>query len=196
MSKPANSNAAISSDARRSPDMARVWDPVVRLFHWSLAASFVVAYLSRHASADVHQVAGFAAAGLVVLRLVWGWLGTPYARFSQFVRHPATVVRYVAAIVSGREARHLGHNPAGGAMILLLMAAMIATSLTGWMMTTDTYFGVVWVETLHGLCGHGLLVLVLLHLGGVALASVRHRENLVRAMITGDKRQATEGDVA
>ena len=130
------------------------------------------------------------------MRLIWGVLGTPYARFSQFVRHPKNVVRYLLAILSGREARYIGHNPAGGMMVLALMSLMAVTAFTGWMMTTDAYFGEDWVENVHGLSADGLLVLVFIHVGGVVLASLRHRENLVRAMITGRKREAGTEDIA
>ena len=175
--------------ARHSPPMARVWDPFVRVFHWSLVTSFAVAWFSPQTTpATLHYWAGYAAASLIMLRLIWGFLGTPHARFSSFVRHPRTVIRYVQDILKGREARYIGHNPAGGAMVLALMAMMVGTSLTGWMMTTDRYFGVAWVETVHELASHALLVLILAHLGGVALASYRHRENLVRAMVSGRKR--------
>jgi len=161
----------------------------VRVFHWSLVLSFVVAWFTPQvANGLIHHWAGYAAASLVILRLLWGILGTRYARFSQFVRRPRIVLRYLSDIISGREARHIGHNPAGGAMVLALLVGMLATSLSGWMMTTNHYYGVAWVETLHSLAAHGLLLLVFLHLGGVALASYRHRENLVRAMITGKKR--------
>ncbi|PBC19509.1 cytochrome B [Mesorhizobium sp. WSM4311] len=176
--------------------MVRVWDRVVRGFHWALVLSFVTAWLTSHSSEDVHYWAGYTAAGLVVTRLVWGVLGTPYARFSQFVRDPETMLRYLWALLHGREARYIGHNPAGGAMILMLIAAMGSTALTGWLMTTDAYFGVSWVETMHSLSAHGLLLLVLFHIGGVVLASFRHRENLVRAMITGRKRKAEPADIA
>lgn len=170
--------------------MTRVWDPVVRLFHWSLVLSFAAAWLTSHASERIHHWAGYLAAALVALRLVWGAIGTPYARFSQFVRAPATVARYLLAMLGGREARHIGHNPAGGAMVLALMAAMAVTAVTGWMMTTDTYFGVSWVERAHDLASYGLLVLASIHVAGVMLASLRHRENLIAAMITGRKRKA------
>jgi cytochrome b len=173
----------------------RVWDPLVRIFHWSLVASFAVAWFTARASEHIHDGAGYLAAALVFVRLLWGALGTPYARFSQFVRGPATVMRYLRAMLGGREARHIGHNPAGGAMVLVLLAAMAATALTGWMMTTDAYFGVDWVQRLHGLIAHGLLLLVFAHIGGVVLACWRHRENLVAAMITGRKRKAAAGDV-
>lgn len=188
--------ASGSHDARRSPPTARVWDPVVRIFHWTLVLAFGIAYLTRHWSGDVHQSAGWFAAALVLLRLFWGVVGTPYARFSQFIRDPATVVRYLLAIVRGSESRYVGHNPAGGAMVLALMAAMVATAATGWMMTTDAYFGVEWVGRLHELAAHGLLILVLVHIGGVVLASYRHRENLVKAMVTGRKREASAEDIA
>lgn len=173
----------------------RVWDRVVRGFHWVLVLSFATAWLTRHSSEDIHHWAGYAAAALVALRLVWGLLGTPYARFSQFVRGPATVLGYLSAMLSGREARYIGHNPAGGAMVVALLGVMCATALTGWLMTTDAYFGVPWVEAAHSLAAHGLVLLVLVHLGGVALASFRHRENLVRAMITGRKREAEQADI-
>lgn len=182
-------------DARQSPPMARVWDPFVRVFHWSLVTSFLVAWLTSHDAETIHYWAGFAAAGLVGLRLLWGFIGTPYARFSHFVRHPRHVMEYLRAIASGSEARHLGHNPAGGAMIVALLLAMSATALTGWLMTTDAFWGVWWVQKLHDLVAHGLLLLVLVHLGGVVLASLRHKENLVLAMISGRKRRPEPGDI-
>ncbi|WP_321575739.1 cytochrome b/b6 domain-containing protein [Mesorhizobium sp. B2-1-8] len=198
MPKPAKIDLSTSAitDAQPSSEMVRVWDRVVRGFHWALALSFITAWLTSHSSEVLHHLAGYAAAALVAMRLLWGVLGTHYARFTQFVRDPATVLRYLAAILSGREARYIGHNPAGGVMVIVLMAAMGSTALTGWLMTTDAYFGVSWVELAHSLAAHGLLLLVLLHIGGVALASLRHRENLVRAMITGRKRKAEPADIA
>ncbi len=189
-------DADIVVASRAGSQWVLVWDWVVRAFHWSLVASFTIAYLSRHSSEDIHHVAGYAAAGLVVLRLVWGVIGTRHARFTHFVRHPRTVWGYLADILSGREARHLGHNPAGGAMILALMAGMVMTALTGWLMTTDAYFGVAWVGLAHSVFAHGMVILIGLHLAGVALASVRHRENLVRAMVTGRKRRPDAADIA
>ena len=176
--------------------MMRVWDPVVRIFHWSLVLSFGIAWFTARFSDDFHQWAGYLAAALILMRLLWGVVGTPYARFSQFVRDQRTVIRYLLAMLSGRETRYVGHNPAGGAMVLVLIAAVAAASLTGWMMTTDRYFGVDWVETTHRLSVHGLLALVFIHIGGVIVASLRHRENLIRAMITGQKRKATAEDIA
>ncbi|MFC2968820.1 cytochrome b/b6 domain-containing protein [Acidimangrovimonas pyrenivorans] len=200
MPKPARAEPRLTvveavPEARGRETLMRVWDPFVRIFHWSLVSCFVIAYLSRHDSAAIHHLAGYAAGGLVVLRVAWGVLGTRYARFSSFVRHPRTVFSYLRDIATGREARHIGHNPAGGAMVLALMAAMLATATSGWMMTTDRYWGVEWVGTLHAYCAHAVVILVLLHLGGVAVASLRHRENLVRAMVTGRKRAPEADDI-
>lgn len=196
MLKPASAEPSLSVivDAHRSPATVRVWDPVVRLFHWGLVLSIAVAWGTDHASQDLHQFAGYAAATLVMIRLLWGVIGTPHARFSQFVRHPTTVVNYLRAMVTGRETRHIGHNPAGGAMVVALLVMTIATAVTGWMTTTDAYFGVRWVADLHGLSAHIVLLLICVHVGGVILASYRHRENLVAAMITGRKRHAEAHD--
>lgn len=174
----------------------KVWDPLVRVFHWSLVASFVVAWLSAEAWGDLHEWAGYAAAALIAFRLAWGLIGPRYARFAQFVRRPSSVVRYLADIMKGREKRYLGHNPAGGAMILALILAMAGTAFTGWLYTTDAYWGVEWVEELHEGLANTLLVLVLLHIAGIAIASLRHHENLVRAMITGRKRAPGLQDIS
>ena len=176
--------------------MVRVWDSFVRAFHWSLALSFAIAWLSAQSWEALHDWAGYAAGALVLARVVWGFLGAPYARFAQFVRSPRTVIAYLKAIATGSEARFLGHNPAGGAMIVALLIAMAATATTGWMLTTDALWGATWAQRLHSVVAHGLLLLVLGHLAGVALASMRHRENLVRALIFGDKRAPESGDVA
>ena len=179
-----------------APKLTRVWDPLVRLFHWSLVAGFVSAWFSANRAEDLHTWVGFATSGLILLRLIWGVAGTRYARFSSFVRGPRTVLGYVRAILTGHEARYIGHNPAGGAMVLALMAGVLALGVTGWMQFTDAYYGEDWVTNLHGMIADGMVVLILGHLGGVALASVRHRENLVRAMITGRKRAPQRHDIA
>jgi cytochrome b len=191
MPKPAKTDGDFSAiaDARRSSDLARVWDPIVRIFHWSLVLSFGIAWVTSHSSEEIHQWAGYFAAALILLRLLWGVVGTRHARFSEFVRDPATIMRYVSAVLAGREARYIGHNPAGGAMVLALMAAMALTALTGWMMTTDVYFGVAWVGLAHDMIAHALLLLVVVHISGVIFSSFRHRENLVAAMFTGRKRR-------
>ncbi len=176
--------------------MVRVWDPLVRIFHWSLVASFALAWFTSESRGELHQWAGYAAASLIFMRLLWGFIGTPYARFSHFVRSPKIVLKYLRAIILGNEVRHVGHNPAGGIMILALILAISATTFTGWLMTTDAYYGEDRVQILHSLCADGVLLLVFMHLGGVAFASLHHQENLVKAMITGRKRKAENSDVA
>ena len=196
--KPAKTDRGIppTIESRRAVETAHVWDLFVRLFHWSLVLSFGLAWLTRHTSNAIHYWAGYAAAALVAMRLLWGVLGTPYARFSQFIRGPKAVAHFIFAMLKGRESRHIGHNPAGGAMILALLTAMSTTALTGWLMTTNAFFGVGWVEAAHSLSADGLLLLIAMHVAGVAFASLRHRENLIGAMITGQKRKACAEDIA
>ncbi len=166
----------------------RVWDPFVRVFHWSLAASIAVAWFSGDHWKALHLWAGYSAAALIALRIVYGFIGPANARFSSFVPKPSILVRYIRDMVAGREARHLGHNPAGGAMIVALIVTLSSVCLTGWLQTTNMFWGEEWLEEAHEVLANGLLVLVALHVGGVILASVRHRENLVAAMVTGRKR--------
>ncbi len=176
--------------------MIRVWDPLVRAFHWALAASFAVAWASAENWEGVHAAAGYVAGGLVLLRILWGFVGPRYARFAQFVRSPETVIDYLRTVRDGSERRYIGHNPAGGAMIIVLLAALAATAVSGWLLTTDRFWGSTGMQHGHSLIAHVVLALVVLHLVGVALASLRHHENLVRAMVVGVKRPASPGDVA
>ncbi len=174
----------------------RIWDPFVRAFHWTLVASFVVCWLSTQVWEDLHAWAGAVVGALALARVVWGFVGGGYARFAQFVRAPRVVLAYLGAIARGSEARFVGHNPAGGAMIVALLIVVAATVASGYAMTTDALWGSTGAQRLHSLIAHGLVLLVLVHLVGVARASLRHRENLVRAMIFGDKRAPAPDDVA
>ncbi len=198
MPKPARIDLGMTGyqAARRRIAAVRVWDPVVRLFHWCLATSIALAWITSTSRDAIHNDFGYAAAFLVAVRLLWGLFGPRYARFSQFCRHPLRVLGYLRDIVAGREARHIGHNPAGGAMVVVLLTMISVTAFTGWMMTTDAYFGVDWVQIVHKLCAEVVIALVAAHLCGVVLASFRHRENLVKAMVTGRKRPPDEDDVA
>lgn len=166
--------------------MVRVWDIAVRLFHWGLVSAVLAAYLLAE-QRSLHRKLGYVVIGLIAFRLVWGLVGTRHARFAHFIPGPVRLMAYLRDIVRGREARYLGHNPAGAAMIVALLAVLGGISATGWMMGMDAYFGVEWVEDWHKALVNGLIVLVILHLSGVALASLRHRENLVKAMVTGLK---------
>jgi cytochrome b len=170
------------------PVMVKVWDPLVRLFHWSLAGFFAFAFLTGDEWKSAHILAGYVVGGLVAFRILWGIVGPTYARFASFVRGPMTTFGYLRDALALRAPRHLGHNPAGGAMIVALLAALATIAATGYMMTTDAYWGVEWVEGLHKSVVYLTLGLIGLHIGGVVLASLEYRENLVRSMFTGTKR--------
>lgn len=174
----------------------KVWDPLVRLCHWSLVVSFAVAWLTADEWAALHYWAGYATAALVAFRLAWGLVGTKYAQFRQFIRSPGTTLAFTRAMLRREEPRYVGHNPAGSLMILGLIAAVALTALTGWMYTLDTFWGVEWVEETHEVMANLVLGMVVLHIAGVLYSSYAHKENLVRSMLTGNKRAAGSGDVA
>jgi cytochrome b len=167
-----------------------VWDLPTRLFHWLLAGTFAGAWLTADSERwiDVHAMLGYTFAGLIAFRLAWGFIGTRYARFASFVAGPKPVLRYLKSIVSLRPEHHVGHNPAGGWAVLALLALGALTALTGYATFND--YGGHWLEELHEGAAGAMLTLVFVHIGAVLLSSLMHRENLVRAMITGFKRGA------
>lgn len=170
------------------PDSVKVWDLFVRVFHWLLVILFAVAWYSGGIWDNPHLAAGYFIFGLVVARIVWGFVGSRHARFSDFIYGPRTILLHIADMLRMRAPRYLGHNPAGGAMVLTLLATLTVLCVSGVMMTTDAFWGVKWVDRLHETASTIALVLVALHVGGVIFASIEHGENLVRAMITGRKR--------
>lgn len=164
-----------------------VWDAPVRMFHWLLVLSFAGAYLTAESERWrlVHVSLGYTLGGLVAFRILWGLMGTRHARFASFVRGPAAILRYVRAMLAGRPAHHVGHNPAGALAIVLLLLSSLAIVATGWAVYNDV--GSNWVEELHEGAANFMLIVVAVHVAGVAVASWLHRENLVRAMVTGKK---------
>lgn len=189
-----------------TPKLVRVWDPLVRVFHWGLAGSFAIAFLTEDDLLALHVWAGYLILGLIFIRVLWGFVGTRHARWSDFVKQPTEIFTYLKAAIRSRAARYLGHNPAGGAMVVALMLSVTLTGLSGLAVYGAQELSGPMAPLLSGLSGgwaHALedihevvanltLLLVLLHLAGVALASLQHRENLVRAMITGLKRSGTQ----
>ena len=190
----------------------RVWDVFVRVSHWTLVAAFAVAYFTEGEPRVLHTYAGYVVAAYVLARVVWGFVGTPNARFTNFVTTPGAALRYLLALLRGRAPRYLGHSPAGGLMVLLLLASLAATTATGLMLyavhdgagplaafvdapparapdgeRAESQREEFW-EELHEVLANLTLTLVILHIGGVALASWAHRENLPRSLVTGDKR--------
>ncbi|PSC06314.1 cytochrome B [Alsobacter soli] len=178
----------VKPPATATPKVVQVWDPFVRVFHWSLVGLFALAFVTGDEIEGVHVAAGYAVAGLVGLRVLWGVVGSRHARFGDFVRSPASVLAYCRAVAAGKAPRFLGHNPAGGAMIVALLTMLAGISATGFMMTTDSFWGSEWVEDLHAALVYATLGLIGLHVSGVVLSGLAHRENLVKAMITGRKR--------
>ena len=182
----------------------RVWDPLVRIFHWFLVVAFFTAYFVEPEDSSIHVLAGYTVLSLVLLRLVWGFVGSEHARFSDFVYRPSVILRYLADTVRFRAKRYLGHSPAGGAMVVALLIALLATTVSGLMVYgAEQHAGPLasWMagasdqaehtlEEVHEALANVTLALVLLHVIGVAVASLSHRENLVRSMLTGLKRQA------
>ena len=118
----------------QSPDNTqeiKVWDPLVRLFHWTLVLAFAIAYVTEEELLDLHVFAGYVILGLIGFRLVWGVIGTRHARFSDFVYSPATIRQFLKDTLALRAKRYIGHNPAGGAMIILMIISLLLTSVTG-----------------------------------------------------------------
>jgi cytochrome b len=169
-----------------------VWDAFVRIAHWTLVLCVIAAWFARGAP---HEWLGYAALAVVVLRIVWGFVGARHARFAHFVRGPIPTLAYARRVVGRKEERHLGHNPLGGWMIVALLVMLLLISASGWLASTDRYWGIAWVQDLHEALADALVVLALLHVGGVVYSSLRHRENLVGAMVTGRKRPPAAGDV-
>jgi len=173
----------------RSADRIKVWDPLVRIFHWSLVALFTFSFFTGDEWKSAHILSGYAIGALVAIRIVWGLVGTRHARFSSFLYSPRTILAFLKDSLSMKARRYVGHNPAGGAMVILLIVMISGIVTTGYMMTTNTFWGVEWVEDVHKVLVYSTLALIVLHVAGVLLASVEHRENLARAMITGWKRR-------
>ncbi len=180
----------------------KVWDLPVRFFHWSLASCFVIAYVTEDDFMTLHSYAGYTIIGLIIFRLLWGFVGSRHARFSDFAYPPKTVLNYLSDIVHFRADRFVGHNPAGGAMVFALLISLSLTILSGLvayggeqasgplaglMAAAPPAIGKA-AEEVHEFFANFTLLLVILHLVGVAVASKQHGENLVRSMINGRKR--------
>ena len=164
-----------------------VWDVPTRVFHWLQALSFGGAYLLAFSERfrDYHDALGFILLGLLVFRLLWGFAGTAYARFSSFLFKPREIMGYLRAMAKGKPLHYLGHNPVGSVSVWLLIALGLFICVTGVMSLQDDASDR--VVDLHGLATKIMLGVIFLHLAGVLLSSILHRENLVRAMITGYK---------
>lgn len=187
---------ASSSGGQVPPGEVRVWDPFTRTFHWSLVVLFAFAFVTGDEWDRPHEIAGYIIAALIAARLVWGIAGPRHARFTSFVRSPRETLSFIADTIRLKAKRYIGHNPAGGAMVIALLAAVGTIVATGIMMTSDAYWGVRWVKELHEGAAFATLGLIGAHIAGVVVASFEHRENLVRSMLTGRKRAPGPDDIA
>ena len=164
----------------------RVWDPLVRILHWMLVIC-VISNLLNESGHTVHRWLGLTASAVVIVRFVWGFIGPQYARFSDWFPTPSRLTPYVKALLRNEAPRHVGHNPAGAVMMLALMALVISLGVSGYMMTTDAFFGEEWLEMLHGALADVLIGSVVLHVGAALFESWKHKENLVASMVHGKK---------
>lgn len=180
----------------------KVWDPLVRFFHWTLVLAFFTAYISEDDFLNLHVLAGYTVLGLVMVRIVWGFIGTRHARFKDFVTYPTIAWHYVKDTLRFRARHYLGHNPAAGAMIVLLLISLVVTTLSGlavygavesagplgsWLGTIGER-GENILEEVHEFFANFTVLLVAVHVGGVLIESFLQRENLVSSMIHGYKR--------
>jgi len=169
-----------------------VWDIPVRLFHWLIVLCFTGAYLTAESEQWrlLHVTLGYTMAGLVLFRIVWGLIGTRYARFSNFVRGPGAAVRYLGGLLRRRPEHYLGHNPAGALAIVALLLLALAVTGSGWALYNE--IGGDALEEVHEFFANTMLALVFVHIAAVVLSSWLHHENLIGAMFTGYKKGAPE----
>ncbi len=173
-----------------------VWDWPVRIGHWLLVGAFALAWLTGESEEWrlVHAFAGGTVVGVILFRLLWGFIGTRHARFASFVRGPQAVLDYVLGLLRRDESDYAGHNAAGGWAIVSLLGLGLLAGASGWFAYQD--IGGEWLKELHEALASGMLAVALLHVAGVVVSSIAHRENLVRAMLTGLKRGRPDEAIA
>lgn len=193
-----------------------VWDPLVRIFHWGLVLTFSIAYFSGDEENNLHIVAGYVIFGLISFRILWGLIGTRFARFSNFVYSPGSVIKYIKDSAAGRPKYYIGHNPAGGVMVIALLLSLLVVTYSGLKVyaieegagplaqqSTEISFiklayadddkheeheqEELW-EEIHEAFANFVLFLVILHIAGVLIAGKLHDENLIKGMLTGKKK--------
>lgn len=172
--------------------MHYVWDPFIRIFHWSLVIAFSVAFYTHASEWDrlLHVQAGYTAGGLLLARIVWGLMKTGYASFDSFPLNPIHAVKYIYRTIQGNAKRYIGHNPAGSLIIYAMLATGLTAVLSGWLVYNEDWFidPPDFLQQLHHYATWGWLALVITHIIGVLFESLIHKDNLILAMITGCKR--------
>jgi cytochrome b len=177
----------------------KVWDPLVRVFHWSLVFFFLLAFITEDDWINLHVQAGYAVTFLIGFRLLWGLVGTRNARFMSFVKSPAVMRAYLKGLLSFKAPHYLGHNPLGAAMVIVLLLSIALVSFTGMVIIASegngplagTFFSTLggdWMEDVHEFFANFTLLMVVAHVSGVVVSSFLEGENLVKAMVTGRKK--------
>lgn len=172
-----------------------VWDPLVRLIHWSLAFTILLNGAILDDDGKWHEYVGYIALGIVVVRLFWGLIGTKHARFLAFPPNPVAALRHFQAMFTSDKTVHLSHNPLGALMVYNIWATVILLGITGYMMGTVQFFGYEWVEELHEGAFGWLVLSVVLHVGGIIIDKRRTGVPLVKAMIDGRKQVPADRQV-
>jgi len=194
----------------------RVWDPLIRLFHWGLVVTFFIAYFTGEEESDLHIYSGYIVLGLISFRLIWGFIGTKHARFGDFLTTPTTAMSYLKGLAD-KPKRYIGHNPAGGWMIIIMLITLFVVSWSGLeVYANEEGLGPLagdvpelaiinsayadddeyddededeeefW-EEIHEISSNFMLLLIALHIAGIFISSRLHNENLAKAMLTGKK---------
>jgi cytochrome b len=177
-----------ASAPARAGAPVKVWDLPLRLSHWAMALCVLVAWFTPNTYDTLHRSAGYGVLMLTLFRLVWGFAGTRYSRFPNPLRTFRVLPGYLRNVGRGRARRYLGLNPAGSAMSITMLLLLAMSGISGWMQVTVRFFGVAWVQDTHTCTSYAVILVALVHVVGVLVMSVRQKENLVRAMITGWKR--------
>lgn len=182
-----------------SSAMVKAWDPLIRVFHWSLVFFFLLAFVTEDDWMNLHVQAGYAVSLLLGFRLLWGLVGTRNARFASFVKSPAVVVKYLKGMLSFKVTHYLGHNPVAAVMVVALLTSITLVAFSGLVLIAAEGQGPLagtlfasWdgevIKELHEFFANFTLLLVFAHVAGVVFSSIVEGENLARAMITGRKK--------
>ncbi len=178
-----------------------VWDPLLRIFHWLLVVCCLIAYIFEDKMFNLHLLVGSIIFGLLIFRLIWGVIGTKYARFSGLNCSIHALIQHLRGLARLEASPHIGHTPAGRIMIIFLLAGLLMLTVCGLMLyglENSALFGasfmaeveidtILWIEDMHELIADVLALAALLHIAGVLLESILQKQNLIRAMITGYK---------
>jgi len=178
--------------AAKQKQTVLVWDFPIRIFHWLLVVSFAGAWLTSESEAQqmFHYAFGYSACALVLFRIIWGIVGTRYARFTQFIKGPVETIHHIKSLLTGKQHAGLGHNPAGALAMISLMILILLISLTGYWSVRE-FLGD-FMNGAHEAIANLTLVVVVIHIAAAIIMSFLQKENLVRSMVTGNKQGMPE----